>query len=96
MDNNTLGMVRQWQTMFYNARYSQTNLPEIDFCMIAKGHGYKNATKVETVEEFEKAFKQALKNDGPSFIHCVVDNDTMVLPMVPPGASIDQIMMTRN
>ena len=96
MDNNTLGMVRQWQTMFYNARYSQTNLPAIDFCMIAKGHGYKNATKVETVEEFEEAFKKALENDGPTFIQCVIDNDTMVLPMVPPGASIDQIMMTKN
>ena len=94
MDNNTLGMVRQWQTIFYNARYSQTNLPPIDFCMIAKGHGYKNAAKVENIAEFEAAFKQALENEGPTFIQCVVDNDTMVLPMVPPGASIDKIMMT--
>ena len=96
MDNNTLGMVRQWQTIFYNARHSQTDLPAIDFCMIAKGHGYKLATKVETVEEFEEAFKKALHNDGPSIIQCIVDNDTMVLPMVPPGASIDKIMMTRT
>ncbi len=96
MDNHTLGMVRQWQTMFYNARHSETDLPQVDFCAIAKAQGYKQATKITTVEEFEAAFVEALKNDGPTLIQCVIDTDTMVLPMVPPGAPIDQIMMTRT
>jgi acetolactate synthase-1/2/3 large subunit len=96
MDNHTLGMVRQWQTMFYDGRHSQTDLPEVDFCAIAKAQGYKQATKITTAAEFEKAFKAAMENDGPSFIQCVIDTDTMVLPMVPPGKAIDQIMMTRT
>lgn len=96
MDNHTLGMVRQWQTMFYNARHSETDMPQVDFCAIAKAQGYKQAAKIETVEEFEAAFTEALKNNGPTLIQCVIDTDTMVLPMVPPGAPIDQIMMTRT
>lgn len=96
MDNNTLGMVRQWQTMFHGARHSETTLPEVNFCKVAEGFGYKFTAKVDSVEAFEEAFKKALENDGPSLIQCVIDTDTMVLPMVPPGKPIDQIMMTRT
>jgi acetolactate synthase-1/2/3 large subunit len=96
MDNNTLGMVRQWQTMFHDARHSETTLPKVNFCKVAEGFGYKFTAKVDSVEAFEEAFKKALKNDGPSLIQCVIDIDTMVLPMVPPGKPIDQIMMTRT
>jgi acetolactate synthase I/II/III large subunit len=89
-------MVRQWQTMFHNAKHSETTLPQVDFCKAAQAFGYKYTAKTENEEEFRKAFKKALKNDGPSLIQCTIDIDTMVLPMVPPGKPIDQIMMTRT
>ena len=92
-DNNTLGMVRQWQTLFFDKHYAETNLPPIDFCAIAKGFGY-HAEKVSNASEFEKALKTALKQEGPCLIHCLLDIDTMVLPMVAPGASIDKITMS--
>jgi acetolactate synthase-1/2/3 large subunit len=93
LDNRTLGMVRQWQTLFFGGRYSETTLPEIDFCAIAGGFGYF-AQKVDNAEDFEKALKAALGKNQPCLIHCVIDQDTMVLPMVAPGASIDKIVMS--
>ena len=93
-DNQTLGMVRQWQTLFFDNRHAETTLPPMDFCAIAKGFGYTSTEKVDNVDDFEKALQAALKNDGPSLIHCVIDQDTMVLPMVAPGASIDNIVMS--
>ena len=93
MDNRTLGMVRQWQTLFFERRHSETTLPELDFCAIAKGYGYF-AQKVSDAREFKKAFAAALEKGSPSLIHCVIDPDTMVLPMVAPGASIDKIVMS--
>lgn len=91
-DNNTLGMVRQWQTLLFNKRYSETTLPSMDFCAIARGFGYF-AQKIDNVEAFRQALQAALSHQGPSLIHCVIDQDTMVLPMVPPGAAIDNILM---
>ena len=91
-DNNTLGMVRQWQTLLFNKRYSETTLPSLDFCAIARGFGYF-AQKVDDAEGFKQALQAALKHDGPSLIQCVIDQDAMVLPMVPPGAAIDNILM---
>ncbi len=93
LDNRTLGMVRQWQTLFFGGRHSETTLPELDFCAIARGFGYF-AQKADNPGDFEKALKVALESDKPSLIHCVIDQDTMVLPMVAPGASIDKIVMS--
>jgi acetolactate synthase-1/2/3 large subunit len=93
LDNRTLGMVRQWQTLFFGGRYSETTLPEIDFCAIARGFGYF-AEKASNAEDFEKALDAALESGKPCLIHCVIDQDTMVLPMVAPGASIDKIVMS--
>lgn len=95
MDNHTLGMVRQWQTLFCDERHAQTDMPDIDFCMIAEGFGY-HAQKVENIADFKKAIAKALKQEKPTLIHCIIDSDTMVLPMVPPGAGIDELMMTRS
>lgn len=94
LDNNTLGMVRQWQTLFFDKRHAETNLPPVNFCDIAKGFGYRHAEQVQSAQEFDKAIKTALNQDGPSLIHCLLDIDTMVLPMVAPGASIDNITMS--
>ncbi len=93
LDNHTLGMVRQWQTLFFGKHYSETTLPALNFCAIAQGFGYF-AQQASSAEEFEAALQQALAHDGPSLIHCLIDTDTMVLPMVAPGASIDKIVMS--
>ena len=94
LDNQTLGMVRQWQTLFFDCRHSETTLPEMDFCAIARGFGYASAQKVNNLVDFEKALLAALDKKAPCLIHCVIDQDTMVLPMVAPGASIDKIVMS--
>ncbi|MGI5849534.1 MAG: biosynthetic-type acetolactate synthase large subunit [Christensenellales bacterium] len=93
LDNRTLGMVRQWQTLFFEGRHSETTLPEMDFCAIARGIGCF-AQKIDNISDFEKALQTALGKDIPCLIHCVIDQDTMVLPMVAPGASIDKIVMS--
>jgi acetolactate synthase I/II/III large subunit len=93
LDNHTLGMVRQWQTLFFDKRHAETTLPPLNFCAIAEGFGYF-AQQISTAEEFAAALQKALKHDGPSLIHCIIDTDTMVLPMVAPGASIDKIVMS--
>ena len=95
MDNNTLGMVRQWQTLFYESRWSKTDLPTMDFTGIAKCYGYFTK-KVETVEEYKQALKEAVASKLPSLIHCVIDTDAMVLPIVPPGKALNKIIMDRN
>jgi acetolactate synthase-1/2/3 large subunit len=94
LDNNSLGMVRQWQTLFFDGRHSETTLPTLDFCTIAKGFGYACAHKVSSADEFREAFEEAISKQAPCLIHCVIDQDTMVLPMVAPGASIDNIVMS--
>lgn len=93
LDNNTLGMVRQWQTLFFDRRHSETTLPPLNFCAIAEGFGYF-AQKVTNVEQFEQALCSALDRNLPSLIHCIINQDEMVLPMVAPGASIDKIVMS--
>ena len=93
LDNNTLGMVRQWQTLYFECRHAETTLPELDFCRIAEGFGY-HAQKITDVADFDDALKAAISHEGPSLIHCKLDSDTMVLPMVAPGASIDKITMS--
>lgn len=93
LDNNTLGMVRQWQTLFFDKRHSETTLPALDFCAAARAFGYF-AQKIDSAEGFEKALEAALEKNAPSLIHCLIDQDEMVLPMVAPGASIDKIVMS--
>jgi acetolactate synthase-1/2/3 large subunit len=91
INNHVLGMVRQWQTLFYDKRYSQTVLADkVDFVMVAKGLGCE-AFKVTTKEEFAPAFAKALAHDGPVVIECVVPEDDKVFPMVAPGAPISDV-----
>ncbi len=88
MNNQVLGMVRQWQTLFYNHRYSQTVLDDgVDFCMIAKGCGAKT-WRVTTVEELEPALKEAMAAEGTCVIECMIGEDEKVWPMVAPGGAI--------
>lgn len=87
-NNHVLGMVRQWQTLFYGKRYSATVLDDkVDFCKVAEGLGCK-AIKVTKKEELEPALKEAMGTNGPVVIECIIDEDDKVFPMVAPGAPI--------
>ena len=88
MYNQVLGMVRQWQTLFYGQRYSNTILEDkVDFCKVAEGLGCK-AIKVTTKEEVASAIKIAMEHDGPVVIECMIGKDDKVFPMVAPGGAI--------
>lgn len=92
MNNNALGMVRQWQSLFYEARYSQTTLDRAtDFVKLAEAFG-GIGFKVEKREELDKVLDQALKVDKPVIIDYRIDSDKKVFPMVAPGAPIHQII----
>ncbi|SNU07185.1 acetolactate synthase, large subunit [Lachnospiraceae bacterium] len=89
INNHVLGMVRQWQTLFYGKRYSNTVLNDkTDFAKLADAMGAKGFT-VKTVAEFERAFKEAVKGEGAYLIDCQIAEDDKVWPMVAPGASIE-------
>lgn len=91
INNHVLGMVRQWQTLFYEGRYSQTVLNDkVDFAKCAEGLGC-DAYRVTKKEEFGKAFKEALKNNRPALIECVINEDDKVFPMVPGGAPLSDV-----
>lgn len=88
INNHVLGMVRQWQTLFYDKRYSATILNDkVDFVKLAQAMGAK-AKRVTTIEEFEEAFREALELKEPYVIDCIIDSDEKVWPMVAPGGSI--------
>ncbi len=91
INNSVLGMVRQWQTLFYDHRYSQTILKDkVDFCKVAEGLGC-DAYRVTKKEEVYDVVKQAIANHRPALIECVIDQDDKVFPMVPAGQPIDQV-----
>lgn len=93
MNNSTLGMVRQWQTLFYNGRYSQTTLDRgPDFNMLADAYGIPSY-KAQSEAEFEHAFSQALSLAGPILINARINIDERVLPMVPAGKPIDELIL---
>ena len=88
INNHVLGMVRQWQTLFYGERYSNTVLDDsVDFVKISEGMGAL-AFKATTLEEFEKAFKKALKSGKPCVIDAQIEKDDKVWPMVAAGQPI--------
>ena len=90
IDNRVLGMVRQWQTLYYGGRYSATVIEDkTDYCKVAEGLGCK-AIRITKPEEIEPAIKEALAANGPVVIDCVINEDDKVFPMVSPGASIEE------
>ena len=96
MNNGVLGMVRQWQTLFFGGRYSNTVLErKTDFVKLAEAFGAEGY-RVSTAEAFEEAFLHALKADGPVVIETLIDKDAFVLPMLPPGGSVDDIIVKVN
>lgn len=90
INNHVLGMVRQWQNLFYGERYSHTILDDAtDFAKVAQAMGAEGMT-VTTVAEFEAAFKKAVELNRPTVINCLIDKDDKVWPMVAPGESISK------
>ena len=92
-NNSVLGMVRQWQTTFYEKRYSQTDPHrKTDFVKLADGFGLKGY-RCRNLPEFQAAFADAMKQKGPTWIECIIDKDEKVLPMIPGGGDINDIIM---
>jgi len=91
INNHVLGMVRQWQTLFYGKRYSQTVLNDaVDFCKVAEGLGCK-AIKVTRKEEVEPALKEAIASKCPVLLECIIEEDDKVFPMVPAGKPLSEV-----
>ncbi len=90
INNSVLGMVRQWQTLFYEQHYSQTVFKDkVDYCKVAEGLGCL-AIRVTKKSEVAPALKKALKSKVPVLIDCIIEEDDKVFPMVPAGASISE------
>lgn len=93
LNNSVLGMVRQWQTQFYGKRYSQTTLERAtDYVKLADAFGAKGF-RATTLDELKAALKEAYALKKPCIIEAVIDRDEKVLPMIPPGQTIDEIVM---
>ncbi len=97
LNNNYLGMVRQWQTMFYEDRLSETDLSDVqpDFVKLAESMGGRGFS-VKTKEEFEKAFNEALNSNAVCFIDVQVDRREDVLPMVPPNSPLKNMLVFKE
>ncbi|MBQ7337035.1 MAG: biosynthetic-type acetolactate synthase large subunit [Clostridia bacterium] len=93
LNNGVLGMVRQWQNLFFDKHFSQTVLDrKTDFVALARAFGADGVT-VTTPEALDKALDVAFKTDGPYLVECIIDKDEFVLPMLPPGGSMDDIIV---
>ena len=92
-NNSVLGMVRQWQTSFYGKRYTKTDPQRrTDFVKLAEAFGAKGY-RATNIAEFKAAFSDAMKQKGPSWIDCRIGKDEKVLPMIPGGGDINDIIM---
>ncbi len=87
INNKVLGMVRQWQTLFYGQRYSGTILDDkVDFVKVSEGLGVP-AVRVQTIAEFKEALKKTINSNAPAMIECCIARDDKVFPMIPAGAA---------
>ena len=92
LNNNFLGMVRQWQQLFFDKRYASTELVNPDFVNIAKGY-YLNATRVTKREELAGAVEEMINSTEPYFLEVCVEQEDNVFPMIPSGASVSDIRL---
>ena len=92
LNNNYLGNVRQWQEMFYNRRYSFTPMANPDYELIAKGYGIPARTVVDRAE-LDDAIREMLSTPGPYLLQCAIKEEDNVLPMTPPGADVDKMLL---
>lgn len=92
LDNNYLGMVRQWQQLFFERRYSSVELQNPDFIKIADGFGVPGR-KITRPEELQDAVAEMLAHAGPYLLHVQVLKEDNVFPMVPAGYAVDEIVL---
>ncbi|MBQ3592778.1 MAG: biosynthetic-type acetolactate synthase large subunit [Clostridia bacterium] len=93
MNNGVLGMVRQWQTLFYGARYSETTLErKTQFSELAKAFGAEGYA-VTNMDELKASLDKAFATEGPVLIDCAIDMDERVLPMIPAGRSVEDLII---
>lgn len=95
LDNTYLGMVRQWQQLFFDRRYSSVELQNPDFVKIAEGFGVKGK-KITKPEELLSSIDEMLAHDGPFLLHCMVEKEENVFPMVAAGKAVDEIILERS
>ena len=92
LNNNYLGNVRQWQEMFFQHRYSFTPMVNPDYELIAKGYGIPAKTVIER-KDLDAAIQEMLATPGPYLLQCAIKEDDNVLPMTPPGANVDEMLL---
>ncbi len=93
MNNSVLGMVRQWQTVFYNRRYSGSEPERVtDYVKVAEGFGLKGY-RCTNLAQFKKAMDEAMTLNRPVWIDCVIDREEKVLPMIPAGETVDKMIL---
>lgn len=96
MNNGVLGMVRQWQNLFFDKHYSQTVLErKTDFVKLAEAFGIKGY-RISDVSQMKGVIDQAFKEKGPVLVDCYIDKDEFVLPMLPPGGSFEDIITIKE
>lgn len=95
LNNNFLGMVRQWQELFYHERYSETKMVNPDFVTLLKAYGI-HAEDVETVETLDAAIDRMIKHDGAYLLNVNIAPEELVYPMIPAGSVLDNILLSRT
>ena len=95
LDNNFLGMVRQWQQLFFDRRYSSVELQNPDFITIAKGFGVEGHT-VENPADLSSSIQKMLDHNGPYLLHVKVEKEENIFPMVPSGCAVDEIVLEKE
>ncbi len=95
LDNTYLGMVRQWQQLFFDNRYSSVSLQNPDFIKIAEGFGVPGR-KISRPEELKDAVREMLNHDGPYLLHIMVEKEENIFPMVPSGYAVDEIVLEKE
>ena len=93
LNNSYLGMVRQWQDMFFDKRYASTALPNPDFVAIAKAYKIE-ARKIELREDLKDALQKMIETKGPYLLEITVENEANVFPMIEPGSAVSEIRLT--
>ena len=93
LNNHFLGMVRQWQQLFFERRYSFTEMVNPDFVKIAEGFGIPGK-KVTAREELQIAMKEMIEHPGPYLLDVLVEKEDNIFPMVPSGASVSDILLS--
>jgi len=92
LNNSFLGMVRQWQDLFFDQRFSYTQMDNPDFVKIVEGYGIK-AKRVSERDDLQAAIKEMLETPGAYFLEVVVETESNVLPMIAPGAAVSDMRL---